>query len=107
MQKIKNFILSINFNTLVFVLIGIRIAIYGASIGDAIAIAALSGLVGFIRWSESQKLMDYNKSLENDIAGMKVTLEKELTDIKSSVGGLVIKNTLRPSSTDQGPRKFF
>lgn len=99
MQKLKDFILSINFNMLVFTLLGIRIAVFGASIGDALTILAVCGLQGFIKYIETKTQIDINEQLR-----------KELDDMKSSIGGLVLKNSIRPPSNPQNDpslRKFF
>jgi hypothetical protein len=99
MEKIKGFLLSLNYNVLIFFIFGVRITLFGANIGDALAIAALCGLMGFYKWLEHNK----EEPLSDKI-------EKELTDMKAHVSGLMIKNSIKTTVTPQqesGPRKFF
>jgi hypothetical protein len=99
MQKVKNILLSMNFTVLVFVLIGLRVTIMGASIGDALVIAAICGLQGLNRYLETIKTNDINEKLA-----------QELSEIKSHMSGLMIKNSVRPTSpTPDAPvmKKFF
>jgi hypothetical protein len=99
MQKVKNILLSMNFTVLVFVLIGLRVTIMGASIGDALVIAAICGLQGLNRYLETIKTNDINEKLA-----------QELSEIKSHMSGLMIKNSVRPTApTTEAPvmKKFF
>lgn len=97
MQKIKEFLLSINFTLLIFFTVGMRVTIFGASIGDALVITSLCGLQGFFHWVESKKQPNLDE---------KIT--KELSDIKAHVSGLMLKNSVRPpSQSDSGIKKFF
>lgn len=99
MQKIKDFVVSLDFAVIVFVLIGLRITVAGASIGDALAIISLVGLKAFNNWLASQKKEDIN-----------ATVSKELEDIKTTVSGLMVKQAIRPSATQaENPiiKKFF
>lgn len=97
MEKIKNFLLSMNFAMLVFFMIGTRIAVSGASVGDALALASVCGLQGFQLWLATKKQVPVN-----DIVA------KELNDMKTHLAGLVIKNSIRaPDHSGSEARKFF
>lgn len=98
MEKIKHFLLSTNFAVVVFVLIGLRITLCGASIGDALALLSVCGLQAFNKWVEGQKVEPLNE---------KVT--KDLEEIRSHMSGLMIKNSIKPQPGDSTTvnRKFF
>lgn len=99
MQKIKDFIVSLDFAIIVFVLIGLRITFVGASIGDALAIISLVALKGFNNWLKSKEA----EPLSEKVA-------KELEDIKTSMSGLMAKNLMRPqtqSTEKPSMKKFF
>lgn len=97
MQKIKNFLLSINYPVLVFFTVGMRITVFGASIGDAIVILSLCAYKGLVKWIENQK----NESLTDEV-------KKELNDIKAHVSSLVIKNSIKTTvAPDNQIKKFF
>lgn len=83
---------------LIFFTVGMRITIFGASIGDALVITSLCGLQAFFQWIEHKK----QPNLEEKVV-------KELNDIKAHVSGLMIKNSVRPpsNSQEQTTRKFF
>lgn len=100
MNKVKEILLSTNFVTSVFVLIGLRITVMGASIGDALAIIGVCGLIGFKQWLDAQVKDDVNAELK-----------KEITDIKSHMSALLIKASVRPpvqpSAEPNQPKRFF
>lgn len=60
----------------------VRVAVFGASIGDALAIAALCGLHGFAMFLKSKQQPDINSELK-----------KEIADMRSSVNALKIGRT--------------
>jgi hypothetical protein len=96
MQKIKDFILSVNVTVFIFFLIGVRITAVGASIGDALAIVSLCALQGFNAWLKQQEKPDIN-----------IELKKEVSDIKAYISGLSIKAGLKSPSPSQENRRFF
>lgn len=103
MEKVKKFILSVDFTMLVFILIGIRIAVYGATVGDAIAIAAICGCQfgtkAFNQWIDTKKQQPLNDQVT-----------KDLEDIKASMAGIMLRNTVRPPQSPSAERvapKFF
>lgn len=103
MQKVKDFIVSLDFAIIVFVLIGLRITFVGASIGDALAIISLVGLRGFNNWLETKQQAIKQQTLSEDVI-------KQLEDMKTSMSGLIIKNSMRPTSPNSEPpalKKFF
>ena len=61
----------------------LRSVIYGASIGDAIAIAAVCGLHAYTNYLASTKVPDINESLRADLA-----------EIKSTIGALKIAKSM-------------
>lgn len=84
-MRLKN----INLAWAVFSLIGIRISIFSATWGDAIAISAICGCIyaskAFNTYLDSKK----EAPLSDKVA-------KELEDIKASMSGIMIKNSVRP-----------
>ena len=98
MLKVKDFLIKINPFILIFILIGLRIVGFGASIGDAIVITALCSLKGFNSWIDSQKKDTVNEQLA-----------KELIDLKSMVTNLNIKNSVKPQTPAINPdlKRFF
>lgn len=95
MEKVKNFLTSVNFSVLIMLMIATRITVLGASIGDALAILAACGLYGFKSWLETQKRDSVNEELA-----------KQLVDIKSTVSSLLIKNSVKPNQTNPDLRFF-
>lgn len=85
MEKLKNLVLSVNFNIAIFVLIGLRVTVVGASIGDAIAFLSVCSLLGALRWLDAQKQEPLSEKLE-----------KELSEIKANMSTLVLKNSVKP-----------
>lgn len=106
MEKVKQFLLSMNTTVAVFVLIGLRITVMGASIGDAIAILGLCALQGATAYLQTLKDVAEIKARGTDDE-----LKQEMTDIKNHVSAILIKNTLRPNaptiSDASTIKKFF
>lgn len=103
MEKLKNFILSVDFTMLIFVLIGMRIAIVGATMGDAVAIAMVctchAGNKAFNQWIDTKKQQPLNEQVT-----------KDLEDIKASMSGIMLRNAVRPTESPKAERvapKFF
>lgn len=94
MDKIKNFLSSINFIVLMFLLVTGRAVIEGAGIGDAIAVIALCSLYGF------KMFLDHNKKQER----LDDKVQKELDDMKVAVAGIQVKNNIKSTQT---PVRFF
>lgn len=51
-----------------------RATIFGASVGDAIAIGALSAFYGFFLYLNSIKIEPLNEKVQNDVAEMKTQI---------------------------------
>ena len=106
MEKIKNFLLSTNFAVTVLVLIGLRIVVAGASVGDALALSAVCALQGFYRWLDSKKPEPINDAVLAELNGMNT----QIKEIQDKVAGVVMKNSIRtPVNPDvnQGLKRFF
>lgn len=71
-------------NIPIYVLIGLvgRILVFGASIGDSIALSALAALYGFSCWVEANKVEPVNENFE-----------KRLTLVENNISGLKIAKT--------------
>ena len=97
MSKVKSFLFSINFSLVVLLMVVSRVAVFGASIGEALAVVAVCGLYGFNKWLDSKKPQTVNEQLQ-----------KDLMDIKSTVSNLLIKQSVKPS-TPLNPdiKRFF
>lgn len=106
MNKLKQILLSTDTTVLVFVLIGLRVTVMGASIGDAIAILGLCALQGGNAWMTNLKDVAEIKA-----RGTNDQLKQEMTDIKNHVSAILIKNSVRPSAAPVSDaatiKKFF
>lgn len=104
MNKVKEFLLSVDKTLCILVLIGLRASIYGAGIGDALAIGSICALQGFVKWNDNNLLLKKQQPLNEQVA-------KDLQDIRASMSGLSIKNSIRPTVNAQNepvmPLKFF
>ncbi len=65
-----------------------RITIYGASIGEAIALFALAGLCGAKHWIEQQKVKDVNAEFEENVKIEFERANQEITGVKNALGAL-------------------
>lgn len=104
MKKMKEMFLSMDKTLCIFVLIGLRASIFGAGIGDALAIGCICALQGFIKWNDNNLLLKKQVPLNEKV-------EKDLQDIRAAMSGLSIKNSIRPTVNAQNeptmPIKFF
>ena len=104
MKRLKDLLLSTDFTMSIFVLIGLRCVVAGATMGDAVAIAAICGLQGFVKWNESYIAIKKQQPLNEKV-------ELELQAMRAVVSGLAIKNSVRPSVGSDGeikvPQRFF
>jgi len=79
----------LNLPSLLLTSLLIRTLIFGASIGDAIALIALSALYGYHYYLQSKKQVPVNKEILDRI----VQIEESLKDTKSKVGALAIASS--------------
>lgn len=98
MKKLKEWLLSVNFFLLIFVLVGARVTLFGAGIGDALCIGFICALHCFSKWNETQIANKIEKDKEAIIV-------KELTDIKSHISGLMMKGAMKPAFTQPKERE--
>lgn len=75
---------DINYSVALLCLLVGKVLITGASIGDAIAIAALAGLYGFTYYVESKREIPINDQIKS-----------ELEQMRSSINGLKISKTFQ------------
>lgn len=103
-MKVKEFLLSMDKTLCILILIGLRASIFGAGIGDALAIGFICALQGFIKWNDNNLLLKKQIPLDQKV-------EKDLQDIRAAMSGLMIKSSMRPtvntSNEPTQPMKFF
>lgn len=108
MEKVKNFLLNVNVPLVIFALIGLRIAVVGAGVGDALAIGAVCAFQGLkLALSSSDKALTqwFEHVKKPDISA---ELTKELNDIKAHVSGIALKHSMKPPvSVEQSMKKYF
>lgn len=75
---------EINYSVVLLCLLVGKVLITGASIGDAVAISALSALYGFIYYTEANKAVVVNEDIKQDIE-----------QLKSNVNALKIAKTMQ------------
>lgn len=68
---IKSLILKTNIQIVLLVAFTARLVVFGASIGDALALFALAGLFGFNQWLNSNKEEPVNEKVKADITELK------------------------------------
>jgi hypothetical protein len=68
-----------------------RLLIFGASIGDALVLTALTGLFGFIHFLNSKKQPDINAEIKTELE----TIKKEFVDVKNKVNVITIGTQFR------------
>lgn len=74
-----------------------RIIMLGATVGDAIAIIALSALVGFIRFQEKKEFNELDE------------LKQDVKQLKDAIQGLKIERAIRrpQNESNQNQGRFF
>lgn len=65
-----------------------RILIFGASIGDALALWSLSGIYGYNLYLETKKPHEVNKDFKNRL----VEVEQALQETKNKLGAFTMSN---------------
>jgi hypothetical protein len=78
-----------------FLLVVARITIYGASIGEAIALFALGSLCGFRHWLSQQKIRDRNEEFEGAVKKEFEKVAVELNSLRNAVGTLNLGNAYK------------
>lgn len=93
MKKIKDFFTNLNYSILGFTLFAGRLALLGATIGDAIALFAFAGLYGFNSYMKKLETHKYNEQFEADVkAEFKIAANK-ITAIESAMGAINLGST--------------
>ncbi|PCI45863.1 MAG: hypothetical protein COB41_00295 [Proteobacteria bacterium] len=88
LNKLKKLISKINMSMMAFMAFSIRIIMFGSTIGDSIAIVALSGIFGY-----SMFLHNKDKKRESMVESDLSKLKQDLDSIKNKVSGKVIYET--------------
>ena len=97
MKRIKDFLTEVNYSTLGFALFSIRLAIYGASFGDAIALFAFAGIMGFDWWVKKTSVSKYNEVFEQNVKEEFIKAAQEINSIKTALGALNLGATYNRS----------
>jgi hypothetical protein len=104
MKRLKELLLSTDLTMGIFCLIGLRVTVFGASIGDALVIGSICALHGFNAWNVN------NLELKKQ-APLNERIDAELQEIRSAMSGLQMKSAMRPTVTASGepkvPQRFF
>jgi len=77
-----------NFPILILSLFLLRLLITGASIGDAIALIALSGIYGFFKYLEHMKQPDINAEVKAQLEQVKA----DMSEVKNVVNTMKLGN---------------
>lgn len=93
-MKLKEMLSSINYSILGFATFAGRLAICGASIGDAIALFAFAGLYGWQSWLKHQEVKKYNEKFEQDVKIEFLKAADELAKLKGVLGALNLGTTM-------------
>lgn len=95
MQKLKAFFQNLNYAVMGFIAFSVRLAIFGATLADALAIFAFAGLYGFQIYLKHQDVKKYNEKFEADV---KIEFQKaaeEIAKVKTAVSGMTLGNSMR------------
>ena len=85
---------KINLLYCIFIIMGVRAGVMGASIGDALFLMSIVGYAGYLKWLESKEIPDY-----------KQIFQEELNQLNNKVSGIIIKET-KPNQPMQNKRFF-
>jgi len=78
-------------------LLVIRILVSGAGIGDSLALMALAGLIGYIKFSSDKEIS--NSELINSEL---VRIQKELSDLKGSITAVKLDKGIYRKNSNHG-----
>lgn len=92
--KIKEFILNFNMIMVAYVAFVTRLVIYGANMGDAIAVLSLSALYGLDKYIKSRQQPPINTQMI-----------REIENIKAAITTLKLEKTVR--RTDGKQKRYF
>lgn len=89
-----------NLPEMAFVIFSIRLAVLGASIGDALALISVVAYLGYKHWIEKSKV-EYTDEIKQKLE----ELEKSVTALK--IGKVVNNNNLKGQQNEQKVKRFF
>lgn len=95
MQQFYSYLNKLNHPLLVFLVLGIRSGILGASIGDALFLISYVGYVAYQKYLENQRKEDINEKIKSEIG-----------ELKNMVSAMGLKNTAKPNELPTGKRFF-
>jgi hypothetical protein len=97
MQKLKALLLSLNMQITLVCLFTARLVIFGAGIGDAIALLSLCGLYGYMKWLDQHQ---YKKPTED--------IQRQLEEFKNVLAVFRMGQAIKPNKPDdQKPTRYF
>jgi hypothetical protein len=93
MEKVK----QLDFVFITFILLGLRALAVEPGIGFALTSACFAGIVAFKRYQDAALKPDINADLQ-----------KEISEIRSHIGGLMMKHAAKPQQQPSNEvRRFF
>lgn len=95
MEKIKQLMGSPAFSLCLIALFLIRLIIFGAGIGDALALLSLCGLNAYSQWHKSKEFIP----LEEEV-------KKEISEMKNAIAVMGMKN-IKVKPEEMKPGRFF
>lgn len=93
-ERLKTFALSINFLACLVTIFTFRLVIFGASVGDALALFAIGGAYSFKVFMASKKQPLVTEDLK-----------REMDEIKNMIVMLKMKNNIK--GTSEKPERYF
>jgi len=92
MEKLK----QLDFVFITFIILGLRAILVEPGIGFALTTACFGGIIAYKRYQDAQIKPDINAELQ-----------KEVAEIRSHIGGLMMKHAAKPVQTNGEVRRFF
>lgn len=89
-----------------FLAFSIRLIVFGASIGDSIALLVIAGLIGYKKWMTKSQ-MEGLDLLKNEMNAIKDSVQnlkdQELSALRDSINGLKVDKAFQINKKATGP----
>lgn len=84
---------KIDVSIVCFIAFVVRLVIFGASVGDAIALVSMAAIFSFEKWLKYQDVKKYNETFENAVKAEFERANAELQKVRSQVSSLNLGST--------------
>lgn len=88
--------LSKNLSAILLSALVIRVCYLGSSVGEALAILALSGLLGYYKYLSHKEIKDPTQELRNEILELRRIQKDDMDTLRGEVTKMSISSTVRP-----------